>query len=171
MFIKSKKTNRNTTCPCGSGQKFKNCCIDNTQRQILGGVFTDSLWNLEPEVLGNVFKVRLITTPNNRPYQINLDGYGEGDLLKMWEFFDEVHSNLNQLSENLLKFKFNESTLKKKISELLDYLTHNLTHEERKEKFYLMMYYVYVMDYMGYSNSHNLHTVEVKYKQMVRMVA
>jgi len=27
------KTRRNDPCPCGSGQKFKNCCIDRAEKQ------------------------------------------------------------------------------------------------------------------------------------------
>lgn len=27
-FVRRSRIGRNTTCPCGSGRKFKKCCID-----------------------------------------------------------------------------------------------------------------------------------------------
>lgn len=54
------KIGRNTSCICGSGKKFKNCCIDSVQAQnikMLNAKKTQSSGDLHHSFLGGHLKI------------------------------------------------------------------------------------------------------------------
>jgi hypothetical protein len=64
------KVSRNNLCPCGSGKKFKKCCIDKN-RNSLNNII-DFFCQYEPESTF-LWLQTLITHPNNRIFQLRLE--------------------------------------------------------------------------------------------------
>lgn len=100
-----KKTGRNAPCPCGSGKKYKKCCLHNT-RPSAGEAFVytdlDELSNQVPELIkqGKYDEAEEVCQKLLEQYPDQIDGlHRSAELFEAMENYDKAITFYNLTAE------------------------------------------------------------------------